>query len=496
MSGQLPIRLALPKVAEEVLSRPDAHIHLVGIGGAGLSAIATIILERGYRVSGSDLRDTATTARLAEAGARVYIGHEAGQVEGADLVLISSAVPPDNPELQAALRRGIPVVKRAQFLGALMRGRTGIAVAGSHGKTTTTAMIATTLLAARLDPDFIIGGTLPGLERNARAGRGGYFVIEADEYDRMFLGLRPQIAVVTNVEWDHVDCYPTPEDLLQAFRAFVDQLPRDGLLVACIDDPVARELAAERASARRPVTTYGFGWQAAWQARILVANREGGTDCQIWHHGQQVTTLRLSIPGRHNVLNALATFAVADHLGIHPEITASNLKNFAGVRRRFELKGMMYDIIVIDDYAHHPSEVKATLAAARQRYPERVIWAVFQPHTYSRTRALLEAFADCFAEAEHVLVTDIYAARERDTQGVHASQLAELAGRKHPDVRYVGGLDDAVKTLLEELRPGDVLLTLGAGDGYQIGERVLAALRKRARQKPLMPEGALRRFRS
>jgi UDP-N-acetylmuramate--alanine ligase len=479
VSALSAIPWATPEVVAAILDRPDAWIHLIGIGGAGLSAIATILLERGYRVSGSDVLRTPMTDRLEAAGATIHIGQAAGQARGADLVLVSSAVRPENPELQAALAMGIPIVKRAQFLGALMRGRIGIAVAGTHGKTTTTAMIATTLLAAGYDPDFIVGGTVPGLECNAHAGQGSFFVIEADEYDRMFLGLTPQVAVVTNVEWDHVDCYPTPADFTKAFQDFVQRLPEDGLLVACADDPGAQALAAARQVSGRLAVTYGLNDSSLWQARGLRANQYGGTDAQIWHGGALVAELHLRIPGHHNVQNALACLAVVDHLGVHPEIAAANLNNFTGVRRRFEVKGMQHGIIVIDDYAHHPSEVRATLAGARQRYPNQTIWVVFQPHTYSRTRALLSAFASCFAEADHVLITDVYAAREYDTLGVHASQLAEMVRSTHPDARYVGGLEEAAKTLLAELHPGDVLLTLGAGDGYQVGERVLATLRER-----------------
>ncbi|MCD6291681.1 MAG: UDP-N-acetylmuramate--L-alanine ligase [Anaerolineae bacterium] len=476
------VPLATPELVAQILERPGAHIHLIGIGGTGLSAIATVLLERGYRVSGSDLSRTRVTDALAKAGARVFIGQAAGQERGADLVLISSAVPPNNPELQSALSSGIPVVKRAQFLGPLMRGRTVIAIAGTHGKTTTTAMIATTLTAAGRDPSFIIGGILPGMERNAHAGHGTDFVVEADEYDRMFLALSPDVAIVTNVEWDHVDCYPTPDDFAGAFQSFVDRLPDDGLLIACADDPRARQLGERRRRMGKPTALYGLADGASWQARNLVVNEMGGTDCEVWHDDEQIATLHLQIPGRHNVLNALAALAAADHLGVHPKNGATNLNNFAGVRRRFEVKGIVHGIIVVDDYAHHPSEVRATLSAARQRYPDRVLWAVFQPHTYSRTRALLQAFAGCFAQADHVLVTDIYAAREHETLGVDASQLAERIGRQHPDARYVGGLDDVVRVLLQGLRPGDVLLTLGAGDGYQVGERVLAALEEREKR--------------
>lgn len=479
MSEPSSIPLASSEVAAAILTRPAAHIHLIGVGGAGLSAIAVVLLERGYRVTGSDLARSAATESLEAAGARIFYGHAAGQADGADLVLISSAVRAENPELRAAVAAGIPVVKRAQFLGPLMAGRLGVAVAGTHGKTTTTAMIATTLWAADRDPDFIVGGAIAGVERSARAGRGNIFVIEADEYDRMFLGLTPQVAVVTNVEWDHVDCYPTPADFQAAFAAFADRLPRDGCLIACADDPGAHALARERQRRRLSAITYGLATEAVWQARALRPNDRGGFDFEAWREGRRVGEMSLRVPGRHNVLNALAALVACDRLAIRPEIVAANLKDFVGVRRRFEIKGIECDIIVVDDYAHHPSEVQATLAAARQRYPERIVWALFQPHTFSRTRALLDQFAGCFADADHVLLTDIYAAREDTATEVHAAQIAELAASRHPDVRYVGGLEAATAVLLAEIRPGAVLLTLGAGDGYRVGEAVLAALRRR-----------------
>mgnify|MGYP005833024579 CR=1 FL=1 len=477
MSEPSPIPLASSEIVAAILARPAAHIHLIGIGGAGLSAIAVVLLARGHRVTGSDLARTSATASLEAAGARIFYGHAAGQADGADLVLISSAVRAENPELRAAVAAGIPVVKRAQLLGPLMAGRLGVAVAGTHGKTTTTAMIATTLWAAGRDPDFIVGGVIAGVERSARAGRGGVFVIEADEYDRMFLGLTPQIAVVTNVEWDHVDCYPTPADFQAAFAAFVDRLPPAGCLIACADDRGACALARDRQQRGLPAVTYGLAAEATWQARALRSNNQGGFDFEAWQGGRRAVEMSLRVPGRHNVLNALATLAASACLEVQPEIVAANLKDFVGVRRRFEVKGIECDIIVVDDYAHHPSEVQATLAAARQRYPERIVWALFQPHTFSRTRALLDQFAGCFADADHVLITDIYAAREDTAAAVHAAQIAELAASRHPDVRYVGGLEAATAVLLAEVRPGAVVLTLGAGDGYRVGEAVLAALR-------------------
>ncbi len=457
--------------------REGMHIHLVGVGGFGLSAIARVLLGLGYTVSGSDQVASDLTTALAAEGVRVAIGHAAANVGGADLVLISSAVPPDNPEVLAARAAGIPVVKRADFLGALMTGRTGVAVAGAHGKTTTTAMLASVMLAAELDPTFIVGGVLADLGTNARAGRGQVFLIEADEYDRMFLGLQPQAAVLTVIEHDHPDCYPTFEEMLLAFRQFVGRLPQDGLLVACRDDDGARLLGQEWEVAGGEIRWYGFSREAAWCATDPRPNRAGGSDFVVMREGETVGLIRLRVPGRHNVLNALATVALADWLQIPFETTRSALTEFRGVGRRFEVKGEVGAVLVVDDYAHHPTEVTATLAAARERYPGRRLWAVFQPHTYSRTKALLSEFAAAFGGADQVVVLDIYPARERDTLGVSAVELVERMS--HPAVQYIGGRREAADFLVGNLQPGDVVLTLGAGDGYMVGEWVLDALRAR-----------------
>jgi len=477
----------LPSRAAELLRSPvkqGVHIHLVGIGGAGLSAIAKVLLEQGYRVSGSDLAPGPITEPLAVLGATIYTGHAAQQVEGADIVLISSAVPVDNPEVVEARRRAIPVVKRAEFLGWLTTayGRTDgplrlIAVAGTHGKTTTTAMIAWLLSRAGQDPSYIIGGVLPQLGSNAHAGRGPHFVIEADEYDRTFLGLHPHVAVITTVEWDHVDCYPTPEDFRMAFREFAALVPEDGLLVVCADDAVAEELGELRGTQGKPVVSYGLDAEAEWRATQVQANALGGSDFRVWRRDERLGIVSLRIPGQHNVRNALAALAVAHHLSIPFEVAAKALAEFTGAERRFEQKGESCDIIVVDDYAHHPTEIRATLAAARQRYPGRAIWAVFQPHTYSRTKALLDGFAASFADADHVIITDIYPAREHDTLGVCAAHIVERMA--HPDARHIGGLREVAEFLLHRLQPGDVLITLGAGDGYRIGEWVLAGLEGR-----------------
>ncbi|MDW8067585.1 MAG: UDP-N-acetylmuramate--L-alanine ligase [Anaerolineae bacterium] len=452
------------------------RVHFIGIGGAGLSAIARVLMERGARVSGSDLTLSPAAEALAREGAQVYLGHRAENVVGADAVIVSSAVREDNVEVQAARAAGIPVLRRAQVLGQLMEGHIGIAVAGTHGKTTTTAMIATVLWEAGLDPTFIVGGTLVGPGINARAGGGPHFVIEADEYDRTFLGISPHIAVVTNVEHDHPDCYPTFEDFRAAFAEFVARIPPDGLLVACGDHPVARELGQERQARGGRVVFYGREKGAEWTAHQVHANPSGGTDFYAVRSGRTLGEVRLRVPGEHNVLNALAALAVAEEVGVPFPTARAALSGFRGVARRFEVKGEAEGVVVVDDYAHHPTEIRATLAAARQRFPGRPLWAVWQPHTYSRTKALLEEFAEAFDQADHVVVLPIYAARESDTLGVSSADV--VARMRHPDARVVGSREEAVALLGTEVRPGDVVLTLGAGDGDKVGEWLLEALKR------------------
>ncbi|MCC7353245.1 MAG: UDP-N-acetylmuramate--L-alanine ligase [Anaerolineae bacterium] len=488
--------------------RKKVHIHLMGIGGAGLSAIATVLLEEGYTVSGCDRAPSALAEALARRGVVVHQGHDAAHLAGVDLLLASSAVPTDAPERLAAQAKGIPVVKREELLGEMMAGRTGIAVAGTHGKTTTTGMIAWILAQAGHDPTFIVGGTLPDLGTNARAGRGRAFVIEADEYDRMFLGLRPTVAVVTNVEWDHPDCYPTPEAFREAFAQFVARVSAGGRIIGCMDDAGVREvrqiataapaltlprLALERTheyageGANRTLGTeglwegYGFEPEAEWQATEIMPNARGGHDFTVLCRGVRVAQVNLSLAGKHNILNVLAALAAVAQVGVEPEQAAYILGFFQGAARRFEAKGEAGGIMVLDDYGHHPTEVRATLAAARQRFPGRTVWAVFQPHTFSRTRALLTDFAAAFNDADHVIITDIFPARERDNLGVTSAHIVERMN--HPDARTIGSLDAAAGYLLQRLKSGDVLITLGAGDGNLVGERVLAGLRVKERIK-------------
>ncbi len=462
----------------------SVRFHLVGIGGSGLSAIAGFLLERGYRVTGSDQRPNEMTDALAKRGVTVYRGHHAENVAGADIVLISSAVPEGNPEVDAAEAAGIPVVKRSQLLGPLMRGQHGIGVAGTHGKTTTTSMTAIILLRAGLDPSIIVGGRLSlgpaeGMAAFANisswAGKGP-FVIEADEYDGMFLGLELEVGVVTNVEWDHVDCYPTPAAFDEAFRKFVGQIPPEGMLVVCADDPGALDLRDAVVEGVK-VETYGLADEAAWQARSLSQNAQGGFDAEVWYDGEHVADLSLPVPGRHNVRNALAALAVANWHHIKPRLAVKMLHDFHGAGRRFEYIGEAGGVIVIDDYAHHPTEVAATLSAARLRYPTRRIWAVFQPHTYSRTQALLQDYEHSFDDADRVLLLDIYAAREKIDLGMHSRQLLEVMD--HEGAAYVGTIEAAVETLLSSVEPDDVVITMSAGDGNLVGTLLLSGLRQR-----------------
>jgi UDP-N-acetylmuramate--alanine ligase len=447
------------------------HVYLVGIGGAGLSAIATVLLEQGYTVSGSDLRASPVTERLARLGAAVHVGHDAANLGNADMVVISSAVPSGNPEVEEARRRGIPVIKRAEWLGGMMAGRRGVAIAGTHGKTTTTAMIALILRDAGLAPTFIVGGDIPQLGTNAAAGLGDVFVIEADEYDHTFLGLRPEIAVVTVVEWDHPDCYPTPEAMVEAFRQFVQLVPPQGLVVAYGDDPGVASVLATGGPGKVPLRRYGLNEDNDWRAVEVRPNAHGGYDFEVQVRCTSAGTMSLAVPGMHNVKNSLAALAVADWLDVPFDRAAVTLAGFAGVGRRFEVKGEAGGVLVIDDYAHHPTEIRATLAAARTRYPGRPIWAVFQPHTYSRTRALLDDFAAAFGDADHVIIVDIFPAREMDDGSVSSRDV--VARMRHPDARVIGPLEETVSYLVGHLRPGDVLITLGAGDGYRVGERIL-----------------------
>lgn len=458
---------------------PGSHIHIVGIGGAGMSAIARVLVGRGFRVSGSDKQRNAQTEALAVEGVTLFTGHASDHIIGAEIVVVSSAVPSTNPEWKAAVAQGIPVLKRADLLGALMEGSIGIAVAGSHGKTTTTGMIAHILLECALDPTVIVGGTLPELGGNGRFGQGPHFLVEADEYDYMFLGLRPAVAVITNIEHDHPDLFPTADSYQQAFRRFAELLSPDGLLIICADDPGAVQLAVGIAPGGVRLTAYGLGspgmeLQPEIRALDDRPNHMGGSDFVVEIGGQTVGLARIRLPGIHNVRNALAALIVARELGIDFAQACRALAGFGGVQRRFQLVGEVGGVTVIDDYAHHPTEIRATLAAARQRYPGRRLWAVWQPHTFSRTRLLIDEFAGSFAQADRVVALDIYASREETDPSITTALVVERMN--HPNAIHIPDRRAAADYLLERLHPDDVVLTLGAGDGDIIGRWVLEGL--------------------
>ena len=463
--------------------RSGMHIHIVGIGGSGMSAIARVLLGRGYVVSGSDMHSNAFTAALAADGATIFAGHKTENITGADAVVMSSAIPLENPEIAAARPMSLPVLKRADILGQLMVGTIGIAVAGSHGKTTTTGMIAQILIHADYDPTVIVGGTLPSMESNGRYGQGDYFIIEADEYDYMFLGLRPEVAVITSIEHDHPDLFHTAADYVGAFREFVSLLPDGGRLILCAQDEGVQNLLTDLSLTDVEITTYavvgeeGSRVNANFIASNCRPNPMGGMDFIVEEDGELVGLARLRVPGEHNVSNALAAIIIALDLGIDfPEIR-QGLAEFGGMGRRFQVLGEVGDVTIIDDYAHHPTEIKATLGAARQQFPGRRIWAVWQPHTYSRTKLLMDEFTQSFDDADRLIALDIFRSREKDTLGIDTAVV--LAAMDHADAIHIADKREAADYLLDRVRPSDVVLTLGAGDGDQVGKWVLAGLEKR-----------------
>lgn len=443
------------------------HIHLIGIGGAGLSAIARVLHHQGYIVSGSDRASNALTQALADDGVTIYHGHDADYITGADAIIATSAAPDDHIEIQAAHERDIPVYRRSDVMATIMQDYTVVAIAGTHGKTTTSAMTAHLLTACDQDPTYIVGGVLENTGSNAAVGEGDAFVIEADEYGDMFLGLRPDIAVLTNIEYDHPDYFPSEVALHEAFAAFVARLPAEGLLIACADNSTALAFAHARREAGLPTLTYGIeNADADWQATDLHYADEH-LSFNVQQNGEQVASATLSIPGRHNVQNALAALIVAQQQGAALDTATDALATFAGTGRRFDVRADVNGIAVIDDYAHHPTAIKTTIDAARRRYPQREIWAVWQPHTFSRTRHLWDNFLAAFDEAQHVIVTDIYAAREANDPATNSADFVEELA--HASKFHAPTLDDAAELLVSHVQAPSVILIMSAGDAPQIG---------------------------
>lgn len=450
----------------KLLNLTEQHVHFIGIGGYGMSAIARVMLEMGYTVTGSDVASQELTEKLAAKGAKIYIGHTAEQVSGADLVVYSTALPKDNVERVAAEEQGIPILHRSQMLARLLNERLGVAVAGAHGKTTTSSMIALVMEQCQTDPTYIIGGEIMDIGTNAKAGKGKYVVAEADESDGSFLQYHPYLGVVTNIEADHLENYNGDfSKLKEAYVQFLNQIKPEGKAVVCGDDGIINELRPQLAC---QIITYGIDQSCDYSAEdIELGDRQ--VSFTMKHGAETLGTVKLSVPGRHNVQNAMATVIVCLEAGIAFEDVARALPHFHGAKRRFQVLGETNGILIIDDYAHHPTEIQATIAAAKAT-GKRII-AVFQPQRYTRTFFLLDAFSRAFGEADEVIITDIYSpAGEKAIEGVHSSKLVELIKENsNAGARYLATKQDVLADLQNRLEPGDLVLTMGAGDIYKVG---------------------------
>ncbi|NDJ54650.1 MAG: UDP-N-acetylmuramate--L-alanine ligase [Chloroflexi bacterium] len=466
------------------LLAPGTKVHFMGIGGYGINPIARVMHEMGYRISGCDMNESPLIPPLVELGIPVRIGHSPDHIDEFDLLpedsalVLSSAIPMTHPEVQAAYSQGIRILKRNDVMRTVMKDKVGIAVAGTHGKTTTTAMIAVTLKELGLDPSYIIGGVPVDLGRNAKAGDGDHFVIEADEYDNMFLGIYPKVAIVTSLEFDHPDQFEDIDEVRRLFQRFIANVKEDGLVLAAHDVAQSRRLIKRRMLTGQSAITYGMSG-GSWRARDVKPNEHGGMDFNIVYLGFEVGRVSLRVPGIHNVQNALvAVAAITEVTEIKAKEVAEALSNFRGVQRRFELKGEVNGVVVIDDYAHHPTAIRSTLDAARRRYPGKTIWAVWQPHTYSRTAKLLDDFVDSFSAADHVIVTDIFRSRDKDTFELNGAQVVDKMAH-HPDAKHISGLTEATAYLSETVKSGAVVIVMSAGDATRISSDLVFSLQER-----------------
>ncbi len=450
------------------------HIHFVGIGGIGMSGIAELLLNLGYKVSGSDLSSSDLTRRLQSIGGVIFEGHAAKQIKGADVVVTSAAIVPDNPEIIAAAQASIPVIPRAEMLAELMRLKYSIAIAGAHGKTSTTSLVAAVLDKGGLDPTVVIGGKLKSIGINALLGEGDFIVAEADESDGSFLKMSPTIAVVTNIDREHLDFYKDLNHIKEVFLSFIDRIPFYGLAILCLDDEPIQDIIPK---IKKRFTTYGVSSQADIQAKNI-ESKGLKSRFAVKHLGENLGEISLNLPGIHNVYNAMASIAVGLELGIDFEVIKSALETVQGVQRRLEIKGIARDITVVDDYGHHPTEIKFTLQAAKGSWPDRRIVVVFQPHRYTRTQALFDDFTRSFYQSDMLVVLPIYAASEKAIKGVDSQLLfEEIRAHGHKDVVFMQSFKAAVSHLKQTLTAGDILLTLGAGDVYKLGETLLKELK-------------------
>ncbi len=448
-------------------------VHFVGIGGIGMSGIAELLINLDFQISGSDLTDSELIQRLRSKGAVISKGHHAKNLTDADVLVYSSAVRQDNPEIVEAVKRGIPVIRRAEMLGELIAVKeTSIGIGGTHGKTSTSFMIGNILSAAKMDPTLVVGGLVKTLGTNSILGAGDLIVVEADEYDRSFLALRPTISVITNIELEHTDCYESLEDLQNAFIQFSNSVPFYGAVIACVDSPSVRKILPD---IKRPIITYGVSENAMFRA-VDISFFENSAHFTVDHQKEILGEVTLNVPGEHNVLNSLATIALGMEMEIPFNTITEGLETYSGVRRRFETKGIINDIMVVDDYAHHPTEVLATLQAAKSGWSRRII-AVFQPHLYSRTRDFHQDFAKTFLNSDMLIVTDIYPAREEPLPGI-TGELVSNAAKKlgHPNVHYLKNLDDLSTHMETVAQPGDMIITMGAGTIWRYSETLVEHL--------------------
>lgn len=450
------------------------HVHCIGIGGIGLSAIAEILHSQGCTVSGSDMKKSDVTERLLYQGIMVYQGHAADHIEGADLIVYSAAVSPENPEITAARKQGIPVVTRAEALGALMNEYgTSIAVSGTHGKTTTTSMVSLILEKAGTDPTILIGGNLPEFHGNAKIGHSKYFVTEACEYMDSFLSLRPEIEIILNIDSDHLDYFKDIDHIVQSFDQFAGLVPKGGFIIAFDSNPFVANIIQKIDDER--IITFGFNPNSTYSAANLHFDSSGFPEFDVMKAGESLAHIHLSIPGEHNIANSLAAFAACHTLDINPEIIKEVLDQFHGTQRRFDVIGTTADDVkVIDDYAHHPTEIQATLKAAKQM-PHNRLWCLFQPHTYTRTTALFDEFSDSFGDADILCMAEIYAAREKNIYKISSRELIRQIRKNHPgkEAYYFRTLEDIAQFVKDNAMPGDMVITMGAGDIYKVADMLM-----------------------
>lgn len=448
------------------------NIHCIGIGGIGLSAIAEILLSRGYLVTGSDMKESDITAHLAQKGARIFIGHRAENVDSADLVVYSAAVGHDNPELMRAAQRGIPQVTRAELLGVLMdEYQNSIAISGTHGKTTTTSMVSLVLERAKLEPTILVGGNLAEIGGNVKVGHSGYFVTEACEYMDSFLSLRPKIEIILNIDSDHLDYFKDIDHIVNSFDKFAKLVPTDGTIIAYEANPFVNKVIKNLDH----VVTFGLNENCNYYAADIFFNENGMPGFSVMKNGTLLKEIQLAVPGEHNILNALAAFACCHTLGIDADQIGETLEKFTGTQRRFDIVGTTAGgVKIVDDYAHHPTEIKATLDAS-QNVPHNRLWCLFQPHTYTRTLALFDEFAEAFNKADKLILAEIYAAREKNIYKISSAQLAEKIKETHPDkeVLFMDSFEKIAQYVHDHTKPGDMVITMGAGDIYKVGEMIL-----------------------